>query len=102
MAKAVQKATLPQWRGISFDKLALSQSNVRRIKAGALINELAKDIARRELLEGSNVRSMVHDDGVETAMFAILASCRALHPRALSRMCRAGRPRGRGALHPHA
>ncbi|SEO22671.1 chromosome partitioning protein, ParB family [Gemmobacter aquatilis] len=44
MAKAVQKVTLSPSRDIPFDKLVLSQSNVRRIKAGVSVEELAEDI----------------------------------------------------------
>jgi ParB family chromosome partitioning protein len=36
MTKAVQKITLSPSRDIPFDKLVLSQSNVRRIKAGVV------------------------------------------------------------------
>jgi ParB family transcriptional regulator, chromosome partitioning protein len=50
MAKADQKVTLSPSRDIPFDKLVLSQSNVRRIKAGLSVDELAEDIARRGLL----------------------------------------------------
>ena len=42
MAKSVQKITLSQSRDIPFNKLVLSQSNVRRIKAGVSIEELAR------------------------------------------------------------
>jgi ParB family chromosome partitioning protein len=45
-----QKITLSASRDIPFNKLVLSQSNVRRIKAGVSIEELAEDIARRALL----------------------------------------------------
>lgn len=38
-------------RDIPFNKLVLSQSNVRRVKAGVSIEELADDIARRTLLQ---------------------------------------------------
>ena len=51
MAKSVQKITLSQSRDIPFNRLLLSQSNVRRIKAGVSIEELAQDIARRTLLQ---------------------------------------------------
>lgn len=47
MAKAAQKVTLSPSRDIPFDQLVLSQSNVRRIKAGVSVEELAEDIARR-------------------------------------------------------
>ncbi|RBP84974.1 ParB family chromosome partitioning protein [Rhodobacter sp. 140A] len=76
MAKAAQKITLSPSRDIPFDKLVLSQSNVRRIKAGVSIEELAEDIARRGLLQGLNVRPVVDADGVETGMFEIPAGGR--------------------------
>ena len=47
MATAVQKITLSPSRDIPFNKLLLSQSNVRRVKAGVSIDELAEDIVRR-------------------------------------------------------
>ncbi len=37
MATAVQKITLSSSRDIPFNKLVLSQSNVRRVKAGCKI-----------------------------------------------------------------
>ena len=49
MAKSQPKITLSTSRDIPFDKLVLSQSNVRHIKAGVSIEELAEDIARRTL-----------------------------------------------------
>ncbi len=76
MTKAVQKITLSPSRDIPFDKLVLSQSNVRRIKAGISVEELAEDIARRGLLQGLNVRPMLDADGVETSMFEIPAGGR--------------------------
>ena len=63
MAKSVQKITLSQSRDIPFNKLVLSQSNVRRIKAGVSIEELAQDIARRTLLQSLTVRPVLDDDG---------------------------------------
>ena len=56
MATVVQKITLSASRDIPFNKLVLSQSNIRRIKAGISIEELAEDIARRTLLQSLNVR----------------------------------------------
>ena len=47
MAKAVQKITLSRSRDIPFNKLVLSQSNVRRVKAGVSIDQLAESIAQR-------------------------------------------------------
>ena len=76
MAPAVQKITLSASRDIPFNKLVLSQSNVRRLKAGVSIEELAEDIVRRGLLQSLNVRPVLDDDGVETGMFEIPAGGR--------------------------
>ncbi|MBB3773521.1 ParB family chromosome partitioning protein [Angulomicrobium tetraedrale] len=76
MATTVQKITLSPSRDIPFNKLLLSQSNVRRIKAGVSIEELAEDIARRGLLQGLSVRPVVDGAGVETGMFEIPAGGR--------------------------
>ena len=73
MATAVQKITLSSSRDIPFNKLVLSQSNVRRVKAGVSIEELAEDIARRTLLQGLNVRPVRDAVGAETGMFEIPA-----------------------------
>ena len=76
MATAVQKITLSSSRDIPFNKLVLSQSNVRRVKAGVSIEELSQDIARRGLLQGLNVRPVIDADGNETGMFEIPAGGR--------------------------
>jgi ParB family chromosome partitioning protein len=76
MAKAVQKITLSASRDIPFNKLVLSQSNVRRLKAGVSIEELAEDIARRTLLQSLGVRPVLDADGAETGMFEIPAGGR--------------------------
>ena len=76
MAKSVQKITLSSSRDIPFDKLVLSQSNVRHVKAGVSIEELAEDIARRGLLMGLSVRAVVDEAGVETGMYEIPAGGR--------------------------
>ncbi len=76
MATAVQKITLSSSRDIPFNKLVLSQSNVRRVKAGVSIEELAEDIARLGLLQGLNVRAVLDADGVETGMYEIPAAGR--------------------------
>ncbi len=76
MAPAVQKITLSASRDIPFNKLILSQSNVRRIKAGVSIEELAEDIARRTLLQSLTVRPVRDADGAETGMFEIPAGGR--------------------------
>ena len=51
----------------------LSQANVRRIKAGISIEELAEDIARRTLLQSLTVRPVLDNDGAETGMFEVPA-----------------------------
>ncbi len=76
MAKAAQNITLSPSRDIPFNKLVLSQSNVRRIKAGVSVEELAEDIAPRGLLQSLNVRPMLDADGVETGTFEIPAGGR--------------------------
>jgi ParB family transcriptional regulator, chromosome partitioning protein len=76
MATTVQKITLSPSRDIPFNKLLLSQSNVRRVKAGVSIEELAEDIARRGLLQGLSVRPVVNQAGAETGMFEIPAGGR--------------------------
>ncbi|GAA5266516.1 ParB family transcriptional regulator, chromosome partitioning protein [Acidiphilium sp. MT5] len=76
MASAIQKITLSASRDIPFNKLILSQSNVRRIKAGISIEELAEDIARRTLLQSLSVRAVVDADGTETGMFEVPAGGR--------------------------
>lgn len=76
MAKTVQKITLSASRDIPFDRLVLSQANVRRVKAGVSIEELAADIARRTLLQSITVRPVLDDKGAETGMFEIPAGGR--------------------------
>lgn len=69
MTKAVQKITLSPSRDIPFNKLVLSQSNVRRVKAGVSIEQLAESIAQRTLLQSLNVRAVLDGEGDETGMF---------------------------------
>ncbi|MCC8959920.1 ParB N-terminal domain-containing protein [Bradyrhizobium sp. Pear77] len=76
MTKAVQKITLSPSRDIPFNKLVLSQSNVRRVKAGVSIAQLAESIAQRTLLQSLSVRAVVDADGNETGMFEVPAGGR--------------------------
>ena len=76
MATAVQKITLSASRDIPFNKLVLCQGNVRRVKAGVSIEELAEDIARRTLLQGLSVRPILDAEGQETGMFEVPAGGR--------------------------
>ncbi|CUX54913.1 ParB/RepB/Spo0J family partition protein [Agrobacterium deltaense] len=76
MAQAIQKITLNAGRDIPFNKLVLSQQNVRKIKAGVSIEELAEDIAHRGLLTSLNVRAETDADGNETGIYRIPAGGR--------------------------
>jgi len=76
MAKATSKITLSASRDIPFNKLVLSQANVRRTRAGQTIEDLATSIARRGLLQSLNVRPVLDADGSETDMFEIPAGGR--------------------------
>src|SRR5436190_16172004 len=73
---AVQKIKLSPSRDIPFNKLVLSQSNVRRIKAGISIEDLAEDIGRRGLLQSLNARPVFDADGQDTGMFEVPAGGR--------------------------
>jgi ParB family chromosome partitioning protein len=73
---SVQKITLSASRDIPFNKLVLSQANVRRIVAGVSIEDLAEDIARRTLLQSLSVRPVLDCDGNETGMFEVPAGGR--------------------------
>src|SRR4030081_123365 len=76
MASAVQKINLSPSHDIPFNKLVLSQSNVRRVKAGVSIEQLAESIAQRTLLQSLSVRAVVEADGQETGMFEVPAGGR--------------------------
>ncbi|OAN64163.1 ParB/RepB/Spo0J family partition protein [Sphingomonas sp. TDK1] len=76
MASAIQKITLSSARDIPFNKLVLSQSNVRRVKAGVSIEEMAESIARRGLIQSLHVRPVLDADGAETGMFEVPAGGR--------------------------
>ena len=76
MPKSVAKIVLSGSRDIPFNRLVLSQANVRRIKAGVSIEELAEDIARRTLLQSLTVRPILNDEGAETGMFEVPAGGR--------------------------
>jgi ParB family transcriptional regulator, chromosome partitioning protein len=77
MAKAVQKIKLSPSRDIPFNRLVLSQSNVRRIKAGISIEDLAQDIAHRgKLLQSLYVRPILDAEGQDTGMLEVPAGGR--------------------------
>lgn len=73
---ATQKIVLGASRDIPFNKLVLSQSNVRRVKAGISVEELAEDIAHRGILQSLHVRPVLDGEGAETGMFEVPAGGR--------------------------
>ncbi|MER8480833.1 MULTISPECIES: ParB/RepB/Spo0J family partition protein [unclassified Mesorhizobium] len=77
MAKnAIQKIAMNAAENIPYDKLRLSQKNVRRIKDGVSIEQLADDIGRRKLIQSLNVRPMLDGEGEETGTFEVPAGGR--------------------------
>ena len=76
MAQSVQKITLSASRDIPLNKLLLSACNVRRVKAGVSIEQLADDIARRTLLQSITVRPVLDAAGIETGMYEVPAGGR--------------------------
>lgn len=76
MATAIQKITLSSSRDIPFNKLVLAQTNVRRIKAGVSIEDLAASITRRGLIQSLHVRPVLDAGGEETGMFEVPAGGR--------------------------
>jgi ParB family transcriptional regulator, chromosome partitioning protein len=76
MANATKKITLATARDIPFDELSLSQANVRRIKAGISVEELAESIARRGLIQSLHVRPLLDEAGAETGRYEVPAGGR--------------------------
>ncbi|PCD02208.1 chromosome partitioning protein ParB [Sphingomonas spermidinifaciens] len=83
------KIVLSASRDIPFNLLALSQSNVRRVKAGVSIDTLAADIARRGLLQSLTVRAERDGEGNPTGKFEVPAGGRRF--RALQQLVKAKR-----------
>ncbi len=71
-----KKISLSQSRDIPFNKLVLSNRNVRRVQAGVLIEDLAEDIARRTLLQSLSVRQVLGEDGQPTDSYEVQAGGR--------------------------
>ena len=74
----MSKITLLSASDIGLDKLVASDANVRRIKAGVSVEDLAEDIARRGLLQSLSVRPLVDGDGAETGKYGVAAGGRRL------------------------
>ncbi len=70
------KITFVPAQSLPLDKLAASSANVRRIKAGVSIAELAEDIGRRGLLQSLNVRAVLDESGAESGKYAVVAGGR--------------------------
>jgi len=76
MTKSKPKLVLSNTRLIPFNKLVLSQANVRRVSNGVTIEDLAADIAHRGLLHNLNVRPVLDEVGAVTDTFEIPAGGR--------------------------
>lgn len=76
MTKSLPKLVLSASRDIPFSQLVLSQKNVRRVKSGLSIEDLAEDIYRRTLLQSLNVRPMLDEHGNPSGMFEVPAGGR--------------------------
>ena len=70
------KVILSPVREIPFNTLVLSQANVRRVKGGQSIEDLAEDIANRTLLQSLAVRPIRDEDGNETGRYEVPAGGR--------------------------
>ncbi|MBA4203746.1 MAG: chromosome partitioning protein ParB [Polymorphum sp.] len=97
MARAARKksAAVPMIvfspaRDIPFNRIRLSDSNVREVDVEAGLDELTFDIERREdLVQGLNVRAILDADGNETGDFETPAGGRRY--RSIARLVKAGR-----------
>lgn len=97
MARAARKksAAVPmivfsRARDIPFNRIRLSDSNVREVDVEAGLDELTFDIDRREdLVQGLNVRAILDADGNETGDFETPAGGRRY--RSIARLVKAGR-----------
>lgn len=77
-------------RDIPFNRIRLSDSNVRETDVEAGLDELTQDIDRREdLVQGLNVRAILDEDGNETGDFETPAGGRRY--RSIARLVKAGR-----------
>ena len=74
----MSKITLNGVSDVPLNKLILSQANVRRIKAGVSIEDLAEDIARRGLIQSLAVRPVLDGEGQETGTYEVPAGGRRL------------------------
>ena len=95
MARAKKKPALEliefsRARDIPFNRIHLSNDNVREVDAGAGLDELEFDVERREdLILGINVRAVLDADGNETGDFETPAGGRRY--RVIARLVAKGR-----------
>lgn len=95
MARAKKKPALEliefsRARDIPFNRIRLSNDNVREVDVEVGLDELAFDIDRREdLIQGINVRAVLDADGNESGDYETPAGGRRY--RAISRLVEAGR-----------
>ncbi|GGA64007.1 ParB/RepB/Spo0J family partition protein [Pelagibacterium lentulum] len=90
MAKSPKKIVFSRSRDIPFDKLVISEANVRQIRPESGLDELTQDIDRREdLIQGLNVRALLDENGEETGRFEVPAGGRRY--RAIERLVEAKR-----------
>lgn len=96
MAKAAKKKSAPsiivfsKACDIPFNRIRLSDSNVRETNVEADLDQLTQDIDRREdLVQGLNVRAVLDEDGNETGDFETPAGGRRY--RSIARLVEAGR-----------
>src|SRR3954471_20483419 len=73
MATSTPKLVLNGARDIPFNKLVPSAANVRKVKAGVSIEELAEDIGRRGLIQSLHARPVLDGAGAETGLFEVTA-----------------------------
>jgi len=59
MTKAIRRIAFPPSRDVPFNKPQLSQSTVRSVNTGVLIEQLAESLARRTLLQSLCVRAVL-------------------------------------------
>ncbi|RWJ00039.1 ParB/RepB/Spo0J family partition protein [Mesorhizobium sp.] len=88
--RAVPMIVFSRARDIPFNRIRLSDSNVRATDVEAGLDELTQDIERREdLIQGLNVRAIVDADGNETGDFETPAGGRRY--RSIARLVEADR-----------
>jgi len=87
---AVAMIEFSRSRDIPFNRIRLSNDNVRETDVEAGLDDLAHDIERREdLIQGINVRAILDTDGNETGDFETPAGGRRF--RGIARLVKAGR-----------